>query len=293
MENKELKVKSFRVDENTFAKFKEIASKEFGNQSQCLEALINIYETEEAKTILINRELEIETFQDYINKINRLFITSLQMSSDAEERAKEVFLKKIETKDGLLETLKSKLDENKIENKKLLEENKILINEAKELKTKIVELEENKNTLTQLANRNSDLADRLKLELEGFKKQLSKYKDLKKENEKYLDEFKGLKQQIDGKNNIINNLKLKNESYEESIKSLREKNDNKINEINSYKSLLDAVRRESKAEIEAMDSKYKDDYLKALNEREMLLKREYELDKKELELKIRELELKK
>ncbi len=125
MENKELKVKSFRVDENTFAKFKEIASKEFGNQSQCLEALINIYETEEAKAILINRELEIETFQDYINKINRLFITSLQMSSDAEERAKEVFLKKIETKDGLLETLKSKLDENKIENKKLLEEMKI------------------------------------------------------------------------------------------------------------------------------------------------------------------------
>lgn len=293
MENKELKVKSFRVDENTFAKFKEIASKEFGNQSQCLEALINIYETEEAKAILINRELEIETFQDYINKINRLFITSLQMSSDAEERAKEVFLKKIETKDGLLETLKSKLDENKIENKKLLEENKILINEAKELKTKIVELEENKNTLTQLANRNSDLADRLKLELEEFEKELSKYKDLKKENEKYLDEFKSLKQQIDGKNNIINDLKLKNESYEESIKSLREKNNNKTNEINSYKSLLDAVKRESKAEIEAVESKYKEDYLKALNERETLLKREYELDKKELELKIRELELKK
>ena len=293
MENKELKVKSFRVDENTFAKFKEIASKEFGNQSQCLEALINIYETEEAKAILINRELEIETFQDYINKINRSFITSLQMSSDAEERAKEVFLKKIETKDGLLETLKSKLDENKIENKKLLEENKILINEAKELKTKIVELEENKNTLTQLANRNSDLADRLKLELEEFEKELSKYKDLKKENEKYLDEFKGLKQQIDGKNNIINDLKLKNKSYEESIKSLREKNNNKTNEINSYKSLLDAVKRESKAEIEAMESKYKEDYLKALNERETLLKREYELDKKELELKIRELELKK
>lgn len=293
MENKELKVKSFRVDENTFAKFKEIASKEFGNQSQCLEALINIYETEEAKAILINRELEIETFQDYINKINRLFITSLQMSSDAEERAKEVFLKKIETKDGLLETLKSKLDENKIENKKLLEENKILINEAKGLKTKIVELEENKNTLTQLANRNSDLADRLKLELEEFEKELSKYKDLKKENEKYLDGFKGLKQQIDGKNNIINDLKLKNESYEERIKSLREKNNNKTNEINSYKSLLDAVKRESKAEIEAMESKYKEDYLKALNERETLLKREYELDKKELELKIRELELKK
>ena len=34
--NKELKIKSFRVDEETFEKFKNIASSEFKGQGQCL-----------------------------------------------------------------------------------------------------------------------------------------------------------------------------------------------------------------------------------------------------------------
>lgn len=91
--NKELKVKSFRVTEETFDKFKKIASDEFGNQGQCLDALISLYELENSKSTLIERKLEIESFQDYLNKINQLFLTSLQMSEDAGKRAEEEFLR--------------------------------------------------------------------------------------------------------------------------------------------------------------------------------------------------------
>lgn len=123
MNNKELKVKSFRVDEDTFSKFKEIAASEFGNQGQCLDALINLYETEQSKSTLVTRQLEIESFQDYINKINRLFVTSLQLSEDAENRAKESFVKKLESKDEALLTLKEKLEIKQKEEQMLKEKN--------------------------------------------------------------------------------------------------------------------------------------------------------------------------
>ena len=57
MNNKELKVKSFRVDEDTFSKFKEIAASEFRKyKGQCLDALINLYETEQSKSTLVTHQ---------------------------------------------------------------------------------------------------------------------------------------------------------------------------------------------------------------------------------------------
>lgn len=109
--NKELKVKSFRVTEETFDKFKKIASDEFGNQGQCLDALISLYELENSKSTLIERKLEIESFQDYLNKINQLFLTSLQMSEDAGKRAEEEFVKKLSIKDVTIERLQRREEE--------------------------------------------------------------------------------------------------------------------------------------------------------------------------------------
>ena len=82
MSENELKVRSLRMDEETFEKFKAIAGEEFGNQGQCLSALVNLYETEKSKLILVDRKLEIESFQMYVNKLNELFVTSLSLNQD-------------------------------------------------------------------------------------------------------------------------------------------------------------------------------------------------------------------
>ena len=84
----ELKVRSLRIDENTFEKFKNIAVQEFGNQGQCLSALVNLYETEKSKGLLSDRKTEIESFQLHINKLNELFLSSLSINQDIEERVK-------------------------------------------------------------------------------------------------------------------------------------------------------------------------------------------------------------
>lgn len=290
--NKELKVKSFRVDEETFSKFKDIASKEFGNQAQCLEALINIYETEESKSILVNRELEIESFQDYLNKISRLFITSLQLSTDAEERAKSTFLRKIESKDEALIMMKNKVDELKIESKELMNKDKKNQQEILELKKKQEELDKSKNTLTQLVNRNNDLANRYKSELDEIKESKAIFVELEKkfnqstvEKNKLELENEALKQEILKMSNENENLLIKNKECDNTLKE-------KVEELTSYKMLIEALKRDTRAEILANRNKDREEFEIALKERTELIKRGFELDKKELELKLRELKIK-
>lgn len=292
MNNKELKVKSFRVDEETFSKFKDIASKEFGNQAQCLEALINIYETEESKSILVNRELEIESFQDYLNKISRLFITSLQLSTDAEERAKSAFLRKIESKDEALIMMKNKVDELKIESKELMNKDKKNQQEILELKKKQEELDKSKNTLTQLVNRNNDLANRYKSELDEIKESKAIFVELEKkfnqstvEKNKLELENEALKQEILKMSNENENLLIKNKECDNTLKE-------KVEELTSYKMLIEALKRDTRAEILANRNKDREEFEIALKERTELIKRGFELDKKELELKLRELKIK-
>lgn len=290
-ETKELKVKSFRVDENTFSKFKEIASNEFGNQSQCLDALINLYETEEAKSAIVGRGLEIETFQDYLNKISRLFITSLQLSTDAEERAKESFVRKIESKDEALSLLKEKYDIIKLEISKEKQNNKALKQKVDELTKNVDELEKGKSTLSQLANRNYDLSVKFEEELTKYKNKCEKYESFAMKNKELLEESK---KDQDAISKLKEELKIYKENLESTAKkstSLEAELKEKNNEIVSYKSLIDGVRRESKAEIASISAKMKEDYKLALKEREDILKRGFELDKKELELEIKSLKL--
>ena len=160
--NKELKIKSFRVDEETFEKFKNIASSEFKGQGQCLEALINLYELENSKASLVERKLEIESFQDYLNKINQLFLTSLQMSKDAEVRFKDEYIKQLNIKNKTIEGLQNR-------EKQLFEKTKFLETSNKELTFFKGELEKDKSTLSQLVSRNHDTLESNRREIEKLK----------------------------------------------------------------------------------------------------------------------------
>ena len=112
MENdqKELKVRSLRIDETTFDKFKSIATEEFGNQGQCLSALVNLYETEKSKHVIVDRKLEIESFQMYINKLQELYLTSLSLNEDTEERIKSSYDRLLESKEKIIQNLQDKFE---------------------------------------------------------------------------------------------------------------------------------------------------------------------------------------
>lgn len=284
--SKELKIKSFRVDEETFEKFKHIASNEFGNQGQCLDALINLYEMENSKASLVERKLEIESFQDYLNKINQLFVTSLQMSRDAEGRVREEFLKQLNIKDTTIERLQTR-------EKEYIEKNKALADKYKNIESKVLELDKvnknldkDKSTLSQLVSRNYELLEKNKHEIE----ELESYKEYKKEN-------LILKEQIEGLRKKIIDKTAEGKEQEIIIKSLDKEvefNKNKFNEIKegleSYKMLLEATRKDHRKELEVLEGKYS---RMSENEIERITKgfeEKLKLEKKSMELTIKTLE---
>ena len=57
-ENKELKPKSFRIDDETAEKFKEISSAIGGNQQQTLAKLIEAYEFQSGKAVLTDKKAD-------------------------------------------------------------------------------------------------------------------------------------------------------------------------------------------------------------------------------------------
>ena len=112
MENSsELKVKSFRADDETFEKFKGLAAEEFGNQGQCLAALINLYEIEKSKLVLGDRKIEVETFQTHLNRLGELFLASMQLNQDAEIRVRGDFERLLVSKDKIISDLQTKVAE--------------------------------------------------------------------------------------------------------------------------------------------------------------------------------------
>ena len=196
----ELKVRSLRIDENTFEKFKNIASQEFGNQGQCLTALVNLYETENSKNSLVERKVEIESFQLYVNKLNELFISSLNLNQDAEERVKSNFEKLLVSKDNIIADLQDRLSTS-ISFAAEFNNNMSTIKEKLERKeSKIKELEDDFKSATLQFTQNIDeknllnktledsckekiaLIQKLTIEIDDLKLELDKIKEYESRN---------------------------------------------------------------------------------------------------------------
>ncbi|HHD2753137.1 TPA: hypothetical protein ACOTG0_001946 [Clostridium perfringens] len=283
--NKELKVKSFRVTEETFDKFKKIASDEFGNQGQCLDALIALYELENSKSTLIERKLEIESFQDYLNKINQLFLTSLQMSEDAGKRAEEEFVKKLSIKDVTIERMQRREEEFIERDKSLKEENKAKIKEVDELKETIKTLEKDKSTLSQLVSRNYDLIEKNKEEIASLKP----LESLKEENEEIKRALEKERDFIKEQESHIKSLKLEKDSLKERINFYVEKENSYKEEVESYKKLIEAMRNDHKKELELLEDKYSKMVKKESEKLREAFDNRLELEKRSLELDIKAL----
>ena len=68
-EDKILKPKSFRIDDETAEKFKKIASLIGGNQQETLSKLIETFEFQQGKVVLTNKKDDIETFENYVTSL--------------------------------------------------------------------------------------------------------------------------------------------------------------------------------------------------------------------------------
>lgn len=282
----ELKNRSIRIDEDTFSKFKEIASENFANQNECLNELVKVYELDQGKKLLPDRKAEIENFEACLVQIQNAFIHSLEMNHNAELRVRGEFEAQLEEKDLKLQSevdkstsyfeelksLKEALEEIKAENEKLDLENKGLkeslkvcreemdSNEEKYQK-EMLEKQDVIDALKQTNKRDQADIESLKAEIEANKDKFAKFEKLQEENNSLKVEKQNLESQV-------SSLK---ESHKKELQDLEKKCD-----LEKQKALLD-----SQTALNDKVEKYREDNS---NLKDRIRELEKELDSKKIEL---------
>ena len=108
-DGKELKPKSFRIDDETAEKFKEISGVIGGNQQETLAKLIEAYEFQSGKAVLTEKKADIEQFEKYITAITRMYMGSLEDNQNITKTVRTEFDALLTSKDAVIQDLQEKL----------------------------------------------------------------------------------------------------------------------------------------------------------------------------------------
>jgi chromosome segregation ATPase len=220
-EEKILKPKSFRIDEDTSNKFKEIAISTGGNQQETMQLLINAYYMQKQKVELVEHKASLDEFERYITSLITMYTQALQNNHDMKDTVMQEFDALLKSKDAVIQDLQGKmitLEQMKAnatatakyhaeENEKLKKQidesideyeariadmqsmlmdkdnlNKALTDSCNDLKVKV---EETGNAPAQLKEVEMEIRD-LKAEYNGL---LKDYENLKKRLQKEKEDF--------------------------------------------------------------------------------------------------------
>lgn len=306
---KELKPKSFRIDDATAEKIKVIANNIGGNQQEAFIKLIEAYEFQSGKIALNNKSRDIEKFEQHINVISRMFMSSLEDNQCMAEIIRAEFDALLKSKDTIIQDLQKRLktaeqlrkeammksDNSEDENKRL---HTTINKQAKEYEKKIEHMQLMLNDKDNLNKTLYESYNELKSKIELMESQMNSMKS----SEKYLTalqkDFDKLKIEFDQ----VTKSKLDTESlleqermkHNEEIVSLTAHEKEMIqkekeqSQITIDKAIIKAERQyqqqtaklnsEKQIEISAYLQKYSDlleknsDYIKQINKLETELK---------------------
>ena len=108
-DDKVLKPKSFRIDDETADKFKEISAAIGGNQQETLAKLIEAFEFQSGKAILTEKKADIDQFEKYVTAITRMYMSSLEDNQNITETVRTEFDALLKSKDATIQDLQEKL----------------------------------------------------------------------------------------------------------------------------------------------------------------------------------------
>lgn len=209
-----LKPKSFRIDEETAEKFKQISAAIGGNQQETLSKLIEAYEFQTGKAIITEKKADIEQFETYVTAITRMFMGSLEDSQNVKETIRTEFDALLKSKDVTIQELQKKLTQANQQKEESASKAKTYSDETARLNVTIHDLKNEytskmNDMQTMLADKDSlnktltDSCNNLKEKMEHMKEAAEKAVKIQKEfdrlqqtHEKTLIEQRQLKEQI-------------------------------------------------------------------------------------------------
>lgn len=182
----EIKPATFRLDTTTTEKFKELAS-DFGvTQDKMLQELMGTFELENAKVNLADRGKEIDEFQTIAQRMIRIYLNSLELNQNSEERIKDQFQEQLVKKQELIFNLQeqNKLCREDLKNKDALLKDTLNLNaKSKEEVIQIKNTLDTKETLIVEYNNKINMLTTLVTEYTQYKDDINIIKeDLEKSN---------------------------------------------------------------------------------------------------------------
>jgi chromosome segregation ATPase len=248
------KICSIRTDEETLANFKELC-KQFDNQSECLQALINLHELSNSKKVLSGQQSSIDDFQSRVDGIVRAYINALDMNANAEERIRQEFAEQLNSKDKIIITLQERSEQAENSLKTISEDCQNKLDEISTLNTSLenenAELHKNIDIVNQaLIKAEHTITDKQMIidsltaklpeqeELEKFINLLnSKIDELSEQNKNQTTIISDLNQQItdnqEKHNFMIQKLKSQHEiDIKQAVLNEKEKNQEKSETLN-------------------------------------------------------------
>lgn len=214
-EDKILKPKSFRIDEETAEKFKQISASIGGNQQEALSKLIEAYEFQSGKAVLTERKADIDQFETYVTAITRMFMGSLEDNQNLTETIRTEFDALLQSKDVTIQELQKKFAKANQQKEEFASKAKTYSEETARLNITIQDLKNEytskiNDMQTMLLDKDSlnktltDSCKDLKEHMEQMKQSADQAVKLQKEfdilqqtHEKTLQEQKQLKEQIE------------------------------------------------------------------------------------------------
>ena len=208
-DGKELKPRSFRIDDETAERIKEISNIIGGNQQETIAKLIEAYEFQSGKAVLIEKKADIEQFEKYITAITRMFMGSLEDNQNITETVRTEFDALLTSKDAVIQDLQEKLTAAKQvkedatlkarthadENARLHE---VIDSLNNEYNTKMDDMQSMLSDKDNLNKALTDSCNDLKSKIERMKEAAAQSSDLKKELEQLKQEHeKNIRKQSD------------------------------------------------------------------------------------------------
>lgn len=229
MADKELKPKSFRIDEETAEKFKEISASIGGSQQETLAKLIETYEFQSGKAILTEKKGEIEQFEKYVTALTRMFMGSLEDNQNLSETIRTEYDALLKSKDATIQDLQEKLAKASRLKEAAVSESKTYADENTKLKACIdsikkeydTKLNDMKSMLSDKENLNKTLTDScndLKEKFEGMKETARQTEVLREESENLKKEYEDM---LKKKSELEEKLQREQSAHEAVVKDLK------------------------------------------------------------------------
>ena len=259
-DSKALTPKSFRIDDETAQKIKEIANTTKSNQQETMQLLLNAYFMQEQKAGLIEHKANIEQFEAYTTSIIAMYTQALQSNHDLRETVIQEMDATLKSKDSVIQDLQRQLtaakqskEDAEAQAKAYADQSKALAKENESLQSVLADKDNLNRALT-------DSCNGLKAKIERLEDAAGQAETLRQQLDQVKQEHeKALRQQAD----LQKQLQQEQEAHKNAAERLKEQlqleHDKHILKLErTHQKALQEVKSQAQTQIDRYQQKYFD-----------------------------------